>query len=177
MVILHHGKKSLFWSLIIFGYLSFITVRGQKIGFNSCECVKFVNIANFHASHVWGKRISSCNDTTFFLHIFSFFCFRNAISFHSGYVFKPLQPSSAIYEPPPFAGHRYIVGLIKICKNLRSHNITLLKLTQSPISSWIFSPFCFVFFCPSITPFDFFTPLPLKITPKGRFHPHWEPLV
>ena len=29
-VILHYGKKSLVWSLIIFGYLSFTTVRGQK---------------------------------------------------------------------------------------------------------------------------------------------------
>jgi len=33
----------------MFGYLSFTTVQGQKIGFNSCECIKFLNIANFHA--------------------------------------------------------------------------------------------------------------------------------
>jgi len=91
--------------LIIFGYLSFTTYRGQKIGFNSCECIKFLNIANFHAFHVWGKRILSYGDTTFFLHFFSFFCFCNATFFHSGYVFKAPQPSSAIYGAPPFTGH------------------------------------------------------------------------
>jgi len=74
-MMLHYGKKSLFWSLNIFGYLSFTTVRGQKIVFNSCEFIKFLNIANYHVFHVWGKRILSCNDTTFILHFFSFFCF------------------------------------------------------------------------------------------------------
>jgi len=93
----HNGKKSLFWSFIIFGYLSFTTVREQKIGFNSCECIKFLNIANFHVFHVWAKRILSCNDTTYFLHFFSF-C--NATFFHSGYVIKPPQPSSAFYRQP-----------------------------------------------------------------------------
>jgi len=38
---------------------------------NSCECIKFSNIANFHAFYVWGKRILSCNDT-FFHNFFSF---------------------------------------------------------------------------------------------------------
>jgi len=56
----------------IFGYLSFTMVRGQKIGFNSCEFIKFLNIGNFHAFHVWGKRILSCSDTTFILHFFIF---------------------------------------------------------------------------------------------------------
>jgi len=38
----HYGKINLFWSLIIFGYLSFTTVRVQKkTGFNSCEFIKF----------------------------------------------------------------------------------------------------------------------------------------
>ena len=101
-VMLHYGKKSLFWSLIIFGYLSFTMVRGQKIGFYSCEFIKFLNIANLH---VWGKHILSCNDTTFILHFFSFFCFCNATFFYSGYVIKPLQPSSAIYGAPPFTGN------------------------------------------------------------------------
>jgi len=45
-------------------------VRTQKIGFNSCECIKFLNIANFYAFYVWGKRIISCNDPTFLLHFF-----------------------------------------------------------------------------------------------------------
>jgi len=57
------------------------TVRGQKIGFNGCECIKFLNIANFHVFHVWGKRILSCNDTTFFLHFFSFFDFAMQLFF------------------------------------------------------------------------------------------------
>jgi len=42
-----------------------------------------------------GTHILSCNDTTFFLHFFSFFCFCNETFFHSGYVIKPPQPSSA----------------------------------------------------------------------------------
>jgi len=50
-------------------------VRGQKIGFNSCESIQFLNNANFHAFHVWEKTDInlSCNDTTFFLDFFSFF--------------------------------------------------------------------------------------------------------
>ena len=91
-MILHCGKTSLFWSMIIiFGYLSFTTVRGQKNRFQQLWIYKILNIANFHAFHVWGKRILSCNDTTFILHFFSF-C--NATFFHSGYVIKPPQPSS-----------------------------------------------------------------------------------
>jgi len=72
---LHYGKKCLFWSFIIFGYLSFTTVMWQKIGFNSCECIKFWNITNFHVFHVWGKCILRCNDTAFFLNLFPFFDF------------------------------------------------------------------------------------------------------
>jgi len=37
----------------------------KKIGFNSCECIKFLNIANFHVFYVWGRRILSCNDNIF----------------------------------------------------------------------------------------------------------------
>jgi len=102
---LHYSKKSVFWSFTIFGYLSFTMVRGQKIGFNSGECIKFLNITNFHVFNVWVKRILSCNDTTFFLHYFSFFCFCNATFFHSGYAIKPPQPSSAIYGAPPYTGN------------------------------------------------------------------------
>ena len=47
-------------------------VWGQKIGFNSCERIKFLKIANLHVFHVWVKSISSCNDTTFFFTIFPF---------------------------------------------------------------------------------------------------------
>ena len=62
-VIIHSDKRSPFWSLIIFGYLSFTTVRGQKIGFNSCGCIKFLNIANINASDVWGKHILIWDNT------------------------------------------------------------------------------------------------------------------
>jgi len=84
----------------------------KEMGFNSCECIKFLNIANFqiHAFHVWGQHILSCNDATFFLHFSSFFCFFNATFFHSSYVIKPPQPSSAIYGDPPFIGHRFKVS-------------------------------------------------------------------
>jgi len=103
---LYYGKKSLFWSFIIFGYSSFTTVRGQKNRFQQLWMYKIFNIANFHVFHVWGKRILSCNDTTLFLHFFSFFWFCNATFFHSVYVIKPPQPSSAIYGAPPFTGNR-----------------------------------------------------------------------
>ena len=101
-MILHYGKRSLFWSVIIFGYLSFTTGRGQKIGFNRCESTKFLNIANIHALDVWWKRMFVCNNKIFFLCVYSF-C--NATLFHSGYVIKPPQPSSAICGAPPFTGH------------------------------------------------------------------------
>jgi len=120
-VMLHYGKKRLFWSLIIFGCLSFITVRGQKISVNSCAFIKFLNFANFHAFHVWGKRISSCNDTTlsftfipFIVHFYSI-CFCNATFFHSGYVIKPPQPSSAIYRALPFTGNHSIQYMVQHC--------------------------------------------------------------
>jgi len=69
-VILHYGRRSLISSLIIFA-LSFTTVRGQKIGLNSCECIKFLNIANIHLLDVWSKRLFICNNNIFFL---CFFC-------------------------------------------------------------------------------------------------------
>ena len=94
----------------MFGYLSFTTAQGQKIGFNSCECIKFLNIANFHAIHVWGKRILSCSGTTFFLYFFSF-C--NATFFHAGYIIKPPQPSSAIYGASPFTRHPLVIDLLR----------------------------------------------------------------
>jgi len=103
-VILHYGKKSLFWSLKIFGYLSFTTVRGQKIGLNSCVCVDFLNIANFHAFHVWGKHIM-LQWHNIFPSLFFLFCYCKATFFHSSFIIKPPQPSSAIYGAPPFTGH------------------------------------------------------------------------
>jgi len=40
-----------------------------------------------------------------FLCFSSVYSFCNATLFHSGYVIKPPQPSSAIYGAPPFTGH------------------------------------------------------------------------
>jgi len=94
---LHYSKKSLFWSLIILVIWVPQRCGDKKIGFNICEFIQFSNIANLHAFHVWGKCILSCNDTTFILHFYSFFCFCNATFFHSSYVIEPPQPSSAIY--------------------------------------------------------------------------------
>jgi len=48
-----------------------------------------------------GRKALSYDDT-FFLH---FYCICNATFFHSGYIIKPLQPSSAVYGAPPFTGH------------------------------------------------------------------------
>ena len=93
---LYYGEKNLFWSLIIFGYLSFTTVRARKISFNSCECIKFLNIANFHAFHVWGIRILSCNDATFFLHFFSFFDFAKQL-FSTPYTSSNLRNQAPLF--------------------------------------------------------------------------------
>jgi len=88
---------------------------GKKIGFASCECIQFLNIANFHAFHVCGKRILSCNDTTFFLHFFSCFYFCNTTFIYSGYVIKPPQPSFTIYRAPPFTGHLNVITSTVVC--------------------------------------------------------------
>jgi len=111
-VILHYGKRSLFWSLIIFGYLSFITVRGQKNRFQQLWMYKFLNIANIHALDVWGMRILISNNKLFFLCFFSIYSFCNVTFFNSSYVIKPPQPSFAIYGAPPLQGtHIYSLGL------------------------------------------------------------------
>jgi len=43
----------------------------KKIGFNSCECTKLLNIANIYVLDVWGKRIFIYNNKLF---SFAFFC-------------------------------------------------------------------------------------------------------
>ena len=105
-VTLHYGERSLFWSLII--YWIWVSQRfGDKIiGFNRCECIKFLNAANIHALDVWWKRMFICNNKIFLLCFFSIESFCNATFFHSGYVIKHPQPSSAIYGAPYFTVHR-----------------------------------------------------------------------
>ena len=65
----------------------------KKIGFNSCECIKFLNIVNFH---VWGKCILICNDTAFFLHFFPFFDFAMQL------FFTPVTSSNLCNQAPLF---------------------------------------------------------------------------
>jgi len=106
-VILLYGKRSLSWSLILFGYLSFTTVRRQKIGFNSCECIKFLNIANIHALDVWGKHIFICSNKVFFLCFFSIYSICNATFSTPVTSSKPATKlrylrSSAFYSAPAF---------------------------------------------------------------------------
>ena len=115
-VMLHYGKKILFWSLIIFGYLSFTTVRGQKNRFQQLWMYKIFKHREHPCTPCLGKRILSCNDT-FFLHFFSFFWFCNTTFFHSGNVIKPPQPSSAIYGALPFT-YRQPLQLIVQCSVL-----------------------------------------------------------
>jgi len=68
---------------------------------------KILNIANIHALDAWGKRILICNNKIFFLCFFSVYSFCNATFFHSGYVIKPPQPSSALYGAPPSTGNPF----------------------------------------------------------------------
>ena len=133
-VILHYGKRSLFWSLIIFAYLSFTMVRGQKIGFNRCECIKFLNIANIHVLHVWRKRIFIFNNKIFFLCFFSVYSFCNTTFFHSGYVIKPQEPSWAIYGAPPFASNPNYTSL----KSVLYSNMFWVKPLWSHFICWKF---------------------------------------
>jgi len=46
--------------------------------------MKFLNIANIHVLHVWGKRIFIFNNKMFFLCLFSVYFICNATFFHSG---------------------------------------------------------------------------------------------
>ena len=104
-MILHYGKKSLFWSLIIFGYLIFTTVRGQKNRFQRLWMYKIFKHRKLPCIPCLGETHFK-SQWYIFPSLFSFFCFCNATFFHSGYVIKPPQPSSAIYGAPPFTGHR-----------------------------------------------------------------------
>jgi len=69
--------------------------------------MKFLYTASIHALDVWGKHIFICNIIIkiFFLCFFSVYSFCNTTFFHSGYVIKPPQPSSASYGAPPFTGN------------------------------------------------------------------------
>jgi len=47
--------------------------------------------------------------TKYFSLLFSVYSFYNATFFHSGYVIKPPQPSSAIHGAPPFTEYFNLV--------------------------------------------------------------------
>jgi len=78
---LNYGKKVNFEVLLFLVIWVSQQFGDKNIGFNSCECIKYLNIANFHVFHVWGKRILSCNDATFSLNYFSFFYFATQLFF------------------------------------------------------------------------------------------------
>jgi len=65
---------------------------------------KILNIANFHAFHVWGKRILSCNDTTFFLHFFPF------VAFATQLFSTPVTSSNLRNQAPLFTELRLFQG-------------------------------------------------------------------
>ena len=79
-MILYYGKKSLFWSLIIFGYLNFTTVRGQKNGFQQLWMYKVFKrrklpwIPCLRETHIKLQWYS------IFLHFFRFFAFATQLS-------------------------------------------------------------------------------------------------
>ena len=106
---LHYGKKSLFWSFIIFGYLSFTTVREQKSRFQQLWMYKIFKHRKLPCIPCLGETHIKLQWYNIFPSIFSFFLFCNATFFHSGYVIKPPpQPNSAIYGAPLFTGnHKY----------------------------------------------------------------------
>jgi len=65
---------------------------------------KILNIANFHAFHVWWKHILSCNDTVFFLHFLPFFaCATQVFS-------TPVTPSNLCNQAPLFTELRLLQG-------------------------------------------------------------------
>jgi len=96
----------LFWSLIIFGHLSFTTVRGQKIGFNRCECIQFSNNSNVHALHVWGKRILIWNDRLQHFSFIFFYFFASAMQLLS----TPVTSSNLRNDAPLFTELRVLQG-------------------------------------------------------------------
>jgi len=68
---------------------------------NSCECIKFLNIANIHASCGWGNAYLFAIIKYFSFAYFTVYSFCNANFLHSGCVIKP----NTIYGVPPFTGH------------------------------------------------------------------------
>jgi len=105
-VMLHYGhsKKNLFWSLVIFGCLSFTTIRGQKNRFQRLWMYKIFKHRELPCIPCFGE--THIKLQWLWYNIFSslFFLF---LILHSGYVIKPPQPSSAIYGAPPFTGNLY----------------------------------------------------------------------
>jgi len=93
--------------LIIFGYVGFTTVRGQKVGFNSCEYIKFLNIANIHALNFLGKSRFICNNK-----IFSF-AFCPFIPFATQLFSTPVTSSNLHNQAPLFTELHLLQGTEK----------------------------------------------------------------
>jgi len=101
-VTLHYGKRSLFWSLITLLIWVSQRFRDKKIDFNSCECIKFLNIANIHVLDVWGKGILIWNKKYF---SFAFFLF---IPFVTQLFSTPVTSSNLRNQAPLFTEHRLL---------------------------------------------------------------------
>ena len=106
-MMLHYGKKSLFWSLNIFGYLSFTTVRGQKNSFQQLWIYKIFEHRKLPCIPCLGKTHIKLQWYNIYSSLFFLFLLCNATFCHSGYVIKPPHPSSTIYGAPPFTGNRF----------------------------------------------------------------------
>jgi len=116
--------------LIIFAYLSFTTVRGQKIGFNSCECTKYLNIANIHIWDVWGKCIFVAFikyvSFAFFMYIpFATQLFPLRLRHQTSATKLRYLRSSAVYRQPHFDGNIWIQDELAI--NFDASHFALLK--------------------------------------------------
>ena len=144
-MILHYSKRSLFWRLIIFGYLSFTTVRRQKIGFISCECIKFLNIANIHALDVWGKRIFIWNNKIFSFAFFPFILFARQL------FSTPVTSSTLRNQAPLFTDRLSLFRLYGFCKSILLKYSRIVVLEHSSEIS-----------------FNFFQNLGWHAMPKGK---------
>jgi len=96
--------------LKIFAQLSFTAVWGQKKGFNCCEFIKLLSIANIYVLDVWGKRILSCNNKIFFLCFFLFILFATQL-------FSTQVTSSNLRNQAPLFTELCLLQAIQVCQH------------------------------------------------------------
>ena len=108
-VMLHYGKKSVFWSFNIFGYLSFTTVRRQKIRFNSATVATH---SFLHSQSQWWmykifkhRKVPCLDETHIKLQWYSIFpslFFLFLILQRNVFPLQLCHQTSAIYRTPTF---------------------------------------------------------------------------